>query len=107
MRFGLTHLLKANSLPLNETMLKLGKSLISITIPTSVKSIGDNAFSFCPELYEIRYNGTHQDWQKIKLGKSWAFHSHINVIECTDGTLWRSGPDPTICDWVFKKKTRS
>ena len=80
------------------------KSLISITVPISVKSIGDNAFSFCPELYEIKYNGTHQDWQKIKLGKSWAFHSHINIIECTDGTLWRSGPDPTICDWVFKEK---
>ena len=80
------------------------KSLISVTIPTSVKSIGDDAFSFCPRLYEIRYNGTHQDWQKIKLGKSWAFHSHINIIECTDGTLWRSGPDPTICDWVFKEK---
>ena len=83
------------------------KSLISITIPTSVKSIGDDAFSFCPRLYEIRYNGTHQDWQKIKLGKRWAFHSLINIIECTDGTLQRSGPDPTICDWVFKKKTRS
>ena len=83
------------------------KSLISITIPTSVKSIGDDAFSFCPRLYEIRYNGTHQDWQQIKLGKRWAFHSLINIIECTDGTLRRSGPDPTICDWVFKKKTRS
>lgn len=83
------------------------KSLTSITIPTSVKSIGDHAFSFCPRLYEIRYNGTHQDWQKIKLGKRWAFHSLINIIECTDGTLQRSGPDPTICDWVFKKKTRS
>ena len=83
------------------------KSLISITIPTSVKSIGDDAFSFCPRLYEIRYNGTHQDWQKIKLGKRWAFHSLINIIECTDGTLRRSGPDPTICDWVFEKKTRS
>ena len=83
------------------------KSLISVTIPTSVKSIGDDAFSFCPRLYEIRYNGTHQDWQKIKLGKRWAFHSLINIIECTDGTLQRSGPDPTICDWVFKKKTRS
>ena len=80
------------------------KSLISITIPNSVKSIGDDAFSFCPRLYEIRYNGTHQDWQQIKLGKRWAFHSLINIIECTDGTLQRSGPDPTICDWVFKKK---
>ena len=83
------------------------KSLISITIPTSVKSIGDDAFSFCPRLYEIRYNGTHQDWQQIKLGKRWAFHSLINIIKCTDGTLRRSGPDPTICDWVFKEKTRS
>lgn len=80
------------------------KSLISVTIPTSVKSIGDDAFSFCPRLYEIRYNGTHQDWQKIKLGKRWAFHSLINIIECTDGTLQRSGPDPTICDWVFNEK---
>ena len=80
------------------------KSLISITIPTSVKSIGDDAFSFCPRLYEIRYNGTHQDWQQIKLGKRWAFHSLINIIECTDGTLRRSGPDPTICDWVFNEK---
>lgn len=79
------------------------KSLISINIPVSVKSIGDDAFSFCPKLYEIRYNGTYQDWQKIKLGQSWAFHSGINVIECADGTLWRSSPDLTISDWVFKK----
>lgn len=79
------------------------KSLISISIPISVKSIGDDAFSFCPRLYEIRYNGTHQDWQKINLGEGWASHSGIGTIECTDGSLRRTGFNPVMPDWFFKK----
>ena len=44
------------------------KDLVSITIPSSVTSIGFSAFYDCSSLQDVYYNGTIEDWCKIKFG---------------------------------------
>ncbi len=39
--------------------------LKSVTIPSSVTSIGEDAFSDCTNLNNIKYNGTESEWEKI------------------------------------------
>ncbi len=85
------------------------EKLDSIIIPDSVTEIGDRAFYICPSLKsiligkgvkrigenvfystaltEIRYNGTAEEWGKIKLNKNWAKDSSITKIICADGTV--------------------
>ena len=41
-------------------------NLTSITIPNSVTSIGDSAFRSCSSLINVYYDGTIEDWCKIK-----------------------------------------
>ncbi|MBS1363296.1 MAG: leucine-rich repeat domain-containing protein [Bacilli bacterium] len=41
-------------------------NLTNITIPNSVTSIGDSAFSRCSSLINVYYDGTIEDWCKIK-----------------------------------------
>lgn len=42
--------------------------LKSITIPNSVKSIGDGAFINCMLLQTVNYTGTPEEWAKITIG---------------------------------------
>ena len=44
------------------------KSLTSITIPDSVISIGISAFSGCTSLRTVYYTGSVEDWNKIVFG---------------------------------------
>ena len=58
-------------------------NLASITIPKSVKKIGEFAFDYCNELKNIFYNGTIEDWCKIKLD-DWSpmvNHSNFYVLD--------------------------
>jgi len=43
-------------------------SLISVTIPNSVTSIGYGAFENCRKLKEVNYKGTQEQWNKIEIG---------------------------------------
>lgn len=43
-------------------------SLISVTIPNSVTSIGYGAFEGCSKLKEVNYKGTEEQWNKIDIG---------------------------------------
>ena len=45
--------------------------LMSITIPSSVTSIGDSAFIYCLELRNIKYRGTESQWYAISNGAPW------------------------------------
>lgn len=45
-------------------------SLQSITLPNSLKKIGMFAFRHCINLTEIKYDGTQQEWKKVKKGEN-------------------------------------
>ena len=62
-------------------------SLVSITIPTSVKSIGWQAFDYCDSLLSFTFQGSLEQWKKIKLGYSWKTLLPTAVLHCTDGDL--------------------
>ncbi len=61
------------------------RSLTSITIPNSVTFIGDEAFYDCNKLEKIDFNGTTEEWSKIK--KSDSVVGYSVQISCTDGTV--------------------
>ena len=63
------------------------ESLIDITIPDSVVSIGKYAFGYCSGLNDINYTGTKEQWNKIELGEVWKKKSAIKIIHCVDGDI--------------------
>lgn len=60
-------------------------SLASITIPSSVTSIGGFAFSGCTGLTSIRYNGTKAEWDAIGKNSYWNDNTGAYTLICTDG----------------------
>lgn len=62
------------SIIIQEGITQIGKeafynsNFVSITIPLSVKKIGDNAFSDTYQLQEFKYNGSRSDWDRIEKG---------------------------------------
>ena len=50
--------------------------LRTIVIPSTVTEIGEQAFFGCSSLYEITFEGSREQWEKISQG---AFDSEINV----------------------------
>ena len=61
-------------------------SLKSVTIPNSVISIGDSAFSGCSNLKIVNYNGTKSQWEAISISTD---NSNLTgaFIKCTDGII--------------------
>ena len=62
--------------------------LQTIELPKSLKKIKNSAFYMCTHLSTINYNGTKEDWKKIKIhpaGNSTLFNSI--KINCMDGTI--------------------
>ena len=49
--------------------------------------IDSYSFSDCPSLREIHYNGTKQEWRKIKKHGTWKNASPIETIHCVDGDI--------------------
>jgi hypothetical protein len=41
--------------------------MTSVTIPVSVKAIGVAAFAGCTSLKDVYYDGTKEQWEKIKI----------------------------------------
>ncbi len=80
-------------------------SLTSITIPKTIKSIGDGAFNGCTNLTKTNFTGDIADWCTIHFTPSYAasehksnpiYYSHnlyINDVEITDLVI----PDSVIC----------
>lgn len=63
--------------------------LKSVTIPRSVKSIGNGIFLYCnSSTITINYNGTQAEWNAISKTDSWdAYYSGTIYVVCTDGTI--------------------
>lgn len=63
----------------------ISKSILeSITIPASVKSIGNSAFGNCNELEALYYNGTIAQWNEIDYSDNYKYSLDIY---CTDGII--------------------
>ncbi|MCD8006659.1 MAG: leucine-rich repeat domain-containing protein [Oscillospiraceae bacterium] len=62
----------ANAFEKNETF-------TSVTIPASVTFIGEFAFSECPSLTDVYYQGTEAEWNEITLEKYYDYQSEFTV----------------------------
>lgn len=89
------------SVTLPDTIKSIGKqafynctSLASINIPNSVTSIGQQAFYRCDKLSDFNYNGTMSQWPSITLGSSWCSTS-LMVVHCSDGYVLTEYGIPT------------
>ena len=66
--------------------------LTKITIPASLVSIAEYAFTGCTKLSTIEYKGTTEQWQAISKGTSWNYLTPSNmVVSCSNGTLNNQG----------------
>lgn len=63
--------------------------LTSITIASSVISIGDYAFQYCSNLTSIYYEGTKAQWNCISKSQRWNFSIDSCIIRCTDGIIYK------------------
>ena len=65
--------------------------LVSVTIPKSVKSIGDSAFDSNWEIATVHYNGTKAEWEALKEKIDNTDEGNIALlnatIHCTDGII--------------------
>lgn len=59
----------------------------SITIPESIKSIGENVFTNCNRLETIKYLGTVEEWNAIIKGAGWDSNTGNYTVVCSDGTI--------------------
>ena len=66
-------------------------SLERMTIPDTVTSIGKLAFCYCPELTDIFYSGTQEQWRKAKTDESKDDKSkkphQKTVVHCCDADI--------------------
>ncbi len=57
-------------------------NMVSLTIPTSVTWINEDAFEYCSKLEHIYYEGTEEQWGKVKVNGSnsgYLFHSRCRI----------------------------
>jgi hypothetical protein len=86
------------------------KYLTSINIPNRVTTIESNTFSGCKSLVDIRYNGTIEQWNKIKfytyLGDEWNKGVPTTIAHCTDGDVevsHENNENEVLFDFEFQK----
>lgn len=66
-------------------------SLVSVSLPESIKEIGNNAFLYCEELKNIYYEGTKAQWDEIRIeteGNTYLSNAKINFKD-----------EPHICSY--------
>lgn len=61
--------------------------LIDVEIPDKVTWIGDKVFYGCKDLNSIKFQGTKQQWNKIRKEYSWRDVSAIEEVKCSDGVI--------------------
>lgn len=61
--------------------------ITSITLPSSLKTIGNGAFQRCTQLAIIKYDGSIEDYNKITKGSSVFLDTPAKKIICNDGSV--------------------
>lgn len=61
--------------------------LVHVTIPRSVNWIKANAFYNCAKLKTIKYNGTKNQFKRVKRGSNWLSKAGTDRIICKDGPI--------------------
>lgn len=62
-------------------------ALETLSLPSTLKSIGSYAIAHCQFLKEVKYNGTVENWNKITKNNEWSKGSGFTKIICTDGEV--------------------
>ena len=60
------------------------RELTTVTIPSSVTSIGSNAFGDCFLLKDVYFNGTRAQWDAVEKATDWAYQAGDHTVHCTD-----------------------
>lgn len=61
--------------------------LKEIYLPASIKAIQGSAITISPNVSDIYYDGTLEEWNEIEFGKGWKREDQIITIHCTDGII--------------------
>lgn len=64
--------------------------LTEITLPASLKVIGDSAFAHCTRLGTIEYKNTKETWDTVQKGTEWDAEVAYYTVKCTDGNITSS-----------------
>jgi hypothetical protein len=65
-----------------------GNALLkSVSIPSTVNEIRDDAFKGCTSLTDISFDGTKKQWNSIKKTSGWNTDTAQYVVHCTDGDV--------------------
>ena len=62
-------------------------SLTSVLISKHTTNIGNMTFDGCESLIDIRYTGTIEQWQEIKLGTCWNRDVPTKIVHCSNGDV--------------------
>ena len=73
-------------------------SLTEVTIPAGVKTIGDRAFYYCASLETVTYDGTKEEWERIKKGSNIFYNIKVSKITDKDGNTFAVNKDGEITD---------
>jgi len=63
------------------------KTLKFAAIPSTVTSIGEDAFYKCTFLIEIAFGGTVAQWNAVEKGKGWCEGIGAKCVKCSDGEV--------------------
>lgn len=62
-------------------------NLTTIVLPSTLSAIGEFAFDPCPNLVDIDYNGTKNEWGKVRKEEGWDDNTGSYIIHCIDGDI--------------------
>ena len=62
-------------------------SLDEVTIPSTLTYIDGGAFAGCTYLYQIRFNGSVEQWESLDKSPYWKDDCGVQFIICVDGTI--------------------
>ena len=58
-----------------------------LSLPKDLKMIKGIPFAHCSNLQVLNYQGTIEDWGKVRINPHWNKYSSIKVIRCLDGDI--------------------